>query len=218
MENYPANSKRPRPSKDENQQLEPKRVERVVQGEVVRRKKPLGRRFAETFLGETAKSVLGSVVMDILIPAAKDMVVDAGQEAIQRMVKGETASTRRHIHRSTGGLNGRVSYDRYYNGSPPMRRDPREDSRPISRRARASHDFDEIILNSRVEAEEVLERLQDIIDKYEQVSVDDLYEMVGVKGDYPDAKYGWYDLRDARVTRVRNSGYLLDLPKPEPLE
>lgn len=215
MENYPANSKRPKTSQDENQQVEPKRIEKVVQGEVVRRKKPLGKRFAETFLGDAAKTVLGSVLMDVLIPAAKDMIVDAGQEALQRMIKGESAGTRRHIQRSTG--NGYVSYNRMHPSSGIARRDPREDSRPISRRARASHDFDEIILDSRVEAEEVLERLGDIIDKYEQVSVDDLYEMVGVKGDFPDAKYGWYDLRDARVTRIRN-GYLLDLPKPEPLE
>lgn len=217
MENYPANSKRLNTSPDETQQVEPKRIEKVVQGEVVRRKKPLGKRFFETFLGETAKNALGYVLTEVLIPAAKDMVVDAGQEALQRMVKGESAGSRRHINRSTGGMNGHVSYNRFHQSPSVGRREREDPRRSVSRRARASHDFDEIILDTRVEAEEVLERLYDIVDKYEQASISDLYELVGVQGDFTDAKWGWVDLQGSGVTRIRN-GYLLELPKPEPLD
>ena len=87
----------------------------------------------------------------------------------------------------------------------------------MSRRARASHDFDEIILASRVEAEEVIDRLFDLVSRYESATVADLYEMVGVTGNFTDDKWGWTNIRGAGVTRVRN-GFLLDLPRPEPLD
>ena len=45
----------------------------------------------------------------------------------------------------------------------------------------------------------------------------DLYDMVNITGDYTDTKWGWYDLRGAGVERIR-SGYLLDLPRPVPLD
>jgi hypothetical protein len=72
-------------------------------------------------------------------------------------------------------------------------------------------------LATRVEAEEVIDRLFDVVSRYETATVADLYEMVGVTGNYTDDKWGWTDLRGASVQRVRN-GYLLDLPRPEPLD
>ena len=87
-----------------------------------------------------------------------------------------------------------------------------------SRRSRANHNFDEIVLKTRVDAEEVIDNLFMLVGKYESASVADLYEMLGIEGvPYTDDKWGWTDLRGANVTRVSN-GYLLDLPKPEPLD
>lgn len=216
MENYPANSKRPKSSQDETPKDEPKRVEKVVQGAVVRRKKPLGKRFADTFLGGDARGVLGYVMMDVLLPAAKDTIADAVSQGIERMLFGESRSTSRRTGSRPGPAGyGHVNYNKYHSSSSSMVR--REEPRSVSRRARSSHDFDEIILNTRVEADEVLDQLFNLLDKYEQVSVAELYELVGVQGDYTDAKWGWVDLRGAGVTRIRN-GYLLDLPKPEPLD
>ncbi len=58
--------------------------------------------------------------------------------------------------------------------------------------------------------------MDQLIEKYETVSVADLYELLGVEASYTDEKWGWVDLRDAGIRRVRD-GYLLDLPKPESL-
>jgi hypothetical protein len=93
----------------------------------------------------------------------------------------------------------------------------RDEPRSISRRARATHDFDEIILPTRVEAEEVIDRMFDIVSQYETATVADLYELVGINSNYTDGKWGWSDFRGAGVSRVRN-GYLLDLPRPESLD
>lgn len=197
-----------RPKKDE------KKVERVTSGEVIRRKKPLGKRFAETFGGGDARGVWGYIVLDVLIPAAKDMVADATSQGVERMLFGEARSSSRRGGFRSSGSNGYVSYNRF---GPSASRNRHEETRSISRRSRATHDFDEIILATRVEAEEVIDRLFDLVSRYESATVADLYDLVGATGNYTDDKWGWTDIRGAGVTRVRN-GYLLDLPKPEPLD
>lgn len=80
------------------------------------------------------------------------------------------------------------------------------------------HDFGEIVLSSRGEAEEVLDQLIEIISQYQQASVSDLYAMVGISPAYTDQKYGWTDLRGANAQPVRGGSYLLNLPQPHPLD
>jgi uncharacterized protein YerC len=87
----------------------------------------------------------------------------------------------------------------------------------MSRQARATHNFDEVILPTRREAEEVLDFLHDLLTRYETVSVSDLYELVGETGNFTDEKWGWTDLAGASVSRVRD-GYLLNLPRPVPID
>lgn len=217
---FPGNSRRNlKPTEDKKVEPTPsetpeKRVERVVETTAIQRKKPLGRRFLETFVGGDAKGVLGYVMMDVLLPAAKDMVADAVSTGIERMLFGDArSSSRRSGYRpgATGG-SGYVSYNRF--SSPGVKRD---EHRTISSRARSRHEFDEIILATRVEAEEVVDRLFDLVSKYESATVADLYELVGISGNYMDEKWGWTDLRGASIRRVRN-GYLLDLPRAESLD
>lgn len=212
LTDYPSNSKKARTAKDDLTE-NPKKIEKVVEGEVVRRKKPLGRRFTETFIGGDLKTAGAYVVFEVLLPAARDMIADAASQGVEKMLFGEPRSTSRR-GRFGDGKNGYVSYNRYAPSSSLLRR---EEPRGPSRRARANHDFDEIILATRVEAEEVIERLFDLVSRYDAATVADLYELVGVSGNYTDDKWGWSDIRGAGVTRVRN-GYLLDLPRPEPLD
>ena len=198
---------------------EPKKIERVISGEVIRRKKPLSKRFLETFTGGDAKGVWNYVVMDVMLPAAKDMIADAVSSGVERMIFGEGRSSSRrgysHGNRSSGN-NGFVSYNRYSSNTPRDNRheEPRSS---MTRRGRAIHDFDEIILRTRVEAEEVIDQLFELVSMYNEAKVSDLYSMCGIADEYTDGRYGWTDIRGAGVTKVRN-GYLLDLPKPELLE
>lgn len=206
-EEFPGNSQR---GKEQRVKPAEKKVERVVQSEVVRRKTPLSKKIKETFVGGDARNVWGFVAFDVLIPAAKDMFADAVSQGVERMIFGDARSTSRRTGRRPG--DSHISYNRY---SSARRDEPRRPE--ISRRGRATFDFDEIILATRVEAEEVIDRLFDLVSKYEIATVADLYDMVGIAGNYTDDKWGWQDLRGGGVTRVTN-GYLLDLPKPEPLD
>lgn len=205
MEQFPSNSRRSARTPDE-----PKKVERVVTGAVHRRKTPLGRRVSQNLLGGDVQSVWGYVFGEVLIPAARDMVADAVSGGVERMIFGEASSTVRRGRRSSG----HVAYNRYSSPSSSSRPEPR---REISHRGRATHSFEEIILESRAEAQEVLNRMDYYIDKYDTVSVAELYELVGVSGNYVDDKWGWTDLRGASIARTRD-GYLLNLPKAEPID
>ena len=54
--------------------------------------------------------------------------------------------------------------------------------------------------------------MDELIDQYGMVSVGDLYDLVGVTGQYTDNNYGWTDLRTASVVRTRD-GYMIKLPR-----
>lgn len=217
MEELPSNSQGARKPTSEPKKVEKveKKVEKIVEGEVRTRKTPLGKRFMQTFVGGTAKSVWSYVLLDVLIPAAKDTIADAVSQGIEKMLFGEGRSTSRRTGYRPGSSNPYTSYNRY-SSSPSPREHRREDPR-LSRRARASHDFQEIILATRHEADEVIDRLFSLVSQYDHATVNDLYDMVGISGDFTDEKWGWTDLRGAGVTWIRN-GYLLDLPRPEPLD
>lgn len=216
---FPGNSRRqalPEQTKDESKKVEP-----VVTGEVVRRKKSVGKRFLETFLGDSARNVARHVLMDVLLPAAKDTIADAVSEGVERLIFGETRSAgRRRGFRpgsTSSGQNGYVSYNRMSSGGSGPLPARREEPRQMSRQARSDHDFDEILLASRVEAETVIERMFDLIERYGQVTVGELYSLVGITAEYTDEKWGWTDIRGAKIVRIGNHGYLLDLPKTEPI-
>ena len=93
----------------------------------------------------------------------------------------------------------------------------RRDDRPIGEsRTRTGYSHDDIILETRGEAEEVLDRMNELIDTYGIVSVADMYDLVGISCNYTDNKYGWTNIRNAEPIRVRD-GYMLKLPKAIPI-
>lgn len=210
---FPANShKQQRPTPPA-----PGPVKRIVQGEVVQRKKPLHKRFAENFLDGDSKSVADYIVFDVLLPALKDTMADVMTQGVERTLYGEVRSPGRRAGGRPGGHGGPVNYGNRYNPANNRHAGFREDPRQMSRRGRAAHDFDEIVLTSRAEAEEVIDQMFQHILKYDQITVADLYSMVGISSEYTDQKYGWEDIAGAGVSRLRTGGYLLNLPRPEPL-
>lgn len=223
MDEFPPNSyaKRERPD-----QIKPaadvpeKRVEKVVEGKVIRRKKSLGKRLKEHFLGNDSASVGEYVLDSVLIPALKDMVADATRSGVEHFLFGSEDrryGSRGRTTRSRGSREQRTDYARYsrMDDRPPF---PPTDRRPTpNRRTRGSHNFDDIILATRVEGQEVIDRLYFLLEKYEVATVGDLYELLGLTSEYTDDSWGWTELRGATVRHTRD-GYLLDLPRPEPLD
>jgi hypothetical protein len=206
---FPSNRKAaPMPAQDE------KKVTKIVDGRVIRRKAPLGKRFAQLFVAGDSRTVSQYVFMDVILPALKDLVTDTVTTSVERMIFGES----RGPSRRPGGVSNYVSYNRFAqpaSSTPRPGMAPRDHNpagRTISRQAKAEHNTDEIILDSRHAAEEVLASLFDLMTKYETVSIADLYDFVGIERNFADEKWGWTDLTGASVSRTRD-GYLLNLPR-----
>jgi len=183
-------------------------VEKVVVGVVVQKPKSLGRKFKDIFLGGDAKQAAGYVGRDVLLPALRNLIVDMVTKGAERLVYGESMRGRR-----PGGIDysaryrGGVQYNR-----PLDPRDPRERSPLAPPRIRQNrHDMNDVVLSSKEEAELVIERLADILDKYDVVSLADLYDLLGLQTSHVDNKWGWTDLRGVTVRQIR-TGYLLELP------
>jgi hypothetical protein len=203
MDQFPPNSRKAAADR------EPKRVQRVT-SDAVRRRRPLGKQFRNTFFGGDANTAIQYVIFNVLIPGAKDSIVEAGQGFIEKLVYGDARPRRGPMSNPLG----QVSYHRMSQQQPQSRTSMPQ---ALSRRARSRFAFDEIVIPSRQEAEEVLDRLFDLISKYDTATVADLYELTGLASSHIDHKWGWTALRGASVNRVRGGGYLLNLPEPESL-
>lgn len=211
MENFPSNSySTPAPKKQES--VERKKVQKVVSTPARTRKKPLGKKLAETFTADDTSSVGHYILTDVLIPAAKNMISDAVSQGIERLLFGDRA-------RPNSGPRNRGNYTAYHtspirSASTMASAAPRRD---ISHKARSTHEFGEIILVDRGEAEEVLDGLTTMIKEYDHATVADLYDLVDITGSFTDSKWGWFSMAGSGVRRIRE-GYILDLPPTEPID
>ena len=201
MENYKPNSHK---SKEENKALpdEREKFEKVIKGTAKTKKNEM-RKLRDVFISEDVKSVKSYILMDVLVPAIKDAIEDIVTNGIRMVLRGETSARK-------SSSASKVSYNRIYDSKINNDRFAR-DSSPSLR-----YSYDDIVLESRGEAEDVITRMEEIIEEYGFVRVADLYDLVGITGDYTDNKYGWTSIRSAEPVRVRN-GYMLRLPRAVPL-
>lgn len=200
MPDYPDNSEK---AKREIAEVESEN-KKIISGTVKRKKKSAAKRFGETFFEDDAETVKSYLIFDVLIPAAKDTLSDLVSKGLEMVLYGDTRGSRSRRSKSS-------SYTNYNKYSSSESRRPQ-----ISSRDRRTHNFDDIILDNRGDAEQVLDELIDRIAEYDVATVADLYDAVGVTSQYTDTKYGWYDLDNASIRRCRD-GYQLILPRTEHL-
>jgi hypothetical protein len=207
---YPSNSFR---SKKEAL-LPEKRVTKVTKGSVMKKKKSLSDSFAQMIYSEDTRSIGSYIVYDVLIPAFKDTISQMITTGIEMLLYGESNKNRNIFRR--GGHDRdpsrtQVSYNSFSN------RDRDRDRGQRDSRNRFRQRFDDVILDTRSDAEEVLSNMVDLIDNYGVVTVADFYDLIGLPGEWSDNKYGWENLSQSYVERVR-LGYTLVLPKTTVLD
>lgn len=206
VDEYPNNS-----HSAKNPPAERRKVEKVVSGDVVRRKKPLGRRFIETFVGsDDARGVGQYLIQDVVVPMTRDLIAAFVTAGIERTLYGnDSRGPVGGMSRTRVGVGvGHTNYSRYSQG--PSRVD---NSRPdLSPQGRATHQFDEFEYPNRFEAATVLDTLRGLIDSYGVATVADFYEASGISGQFVDENHGWTDLSAARLQPVRGGKFVLILP------
>lgn len=198
MEDYKPNSRLAR------EQASPdKKIEKVIAGTATTKKKSTSKKFADVFLAEDVSSAKSYILWDVLVPKVKNTIEEVLVSTVHAIFGGSSEP------RKTGS---KVSYRSYYDER--NRRPERTDNNYI--RSKVGYEFDDVVLESRGEAEAVLHQMDEVVGTYGVVTVADLYDMVGITGRYTDNKYGWTDIRSAEPIRVRD-GYLIKLPKAMPL-
>lgn len=202
---YPANSKRARQADPP----EKEKVESVVTGEVIRRKRSPFAKLTHGFLAEDSGSVVEYVLQEVLIPAARTMIYDIFTQGLERKLFGESRPKSPAQRNSYTNYNTRST-------STVARTTPGGNVTPLSRRQRATHDFTDIIVGNRGEAEDVIDRMRDLINEYQVCSVADFFELIGQTGEFTDDTWGWFDLRSASIRPVRG-GYMFHLPRTQPI-
>ena len=188
----------------------PKPATTVATGKV--RKKGLGEKFAETFLATDLKSVANSIIFDTLIPSIKNAIDDIIENSKNMMLYGDVRG--RHTEQRNRQGVVRTSYDRFFDERNGTRivSDSRQPLQPKPRNL-----IDDIVFDTRAKGEDVLANLRSDLREYNMVSVMRLYQYAGISSNYAQDKYGWYNLDEARVLRVRD-GFLLELPRPQVLD
>lgn len=177
-----------------------KKIEKVVTGPVRTKKKGGFAKFLNLFIPE-GTDIKQYIVQDVVVPAIKKTVSDSVDTVLYGGTRG---------HKGRGGLASKVSYTSYYDD----RRGVRE---PAPARSSA-YSYDDIIIDSRGEAEHVLDQMCELIATYDHVTVADLYELVGITAQYTDNYFGWTNLGTAEVVRARDGGFMLKLPRAVPIK
>lgn len=181
-----------------------KKVEKVVSGTAQVKKKTAMNKVAENFISD--------ILTDALIPTGKKAVsdivktiFDMARDGIDTMLFGE-----RGRPRSDSPV--KRAYSKFYDSRTAERSRFDEDFR-----AKPRIDFDEIVYESRGEAEMVLDEMKDRIREYGMVTVSDMYEMSGLSQPYTSNKYGWTNISTAEIERTRD-GCVIKLPKIKSLD
>ena len=179
-----------------------KKVEKVISGTVKRKEQSLAKKFSDTFFEEDAESVKNYIFSDVIIPAIKETFRDVVMNTLEMFLFGQVkgSNTKR-----IGGTSI-VNYNSISRGNTSVR------SRSNVDRNRASHNFDDIIFETRGEAEQVLSALVDLTVDYGEATVADFYTLVGDVPNFTDDNWGWRDLSMASVRRIRE-GYIISLPR-----
>lgn len=192
---YPGNSDRAK---------EKKEITPVAKARVKR--ESTARKVVGEIIKEDARSVGETVLWDVIIPTVKNLISDTITRGIESMLYGDSRPRSRNNYSDYSG------YSR-----PKGSRD-----RPAERRERrsarqAEPERNEIIFDTRSDANDVIDRMSDIIDQYGQASLADLNALIGASSNFIDDNWGWTDMGSFNVRQVRD-GFMLTHDEPQSLK
>ena len=208
VEDYPSNANGSKPV------VVKEEVKPIVKGKVTR-KPSFGHGLRDEFISEDAPNVGSYILYDVLIPALGDLLRDIAHGSIDMVFGGGRGGYARRSGYRPSNDRSYISYNRMYDDRNRSKRD--RDEERYSRR-RGHRDLDEFTFEYREDAEDVLDRMCDYIERYGDVPVSYFYDLCGetVPGDFTADDWGWVNLSQARVTHGRR-GYFIDFPRAREL-
>ena len=194
-------------SKEEPQR---ERVELVAAGKKV--PQSAGRKFWSEFLADDVHTIKDYIVWDVLIPAVKNAISDTITNGIDMLLFGQTRTRGGNSVRRITPYSSISSNSVSNSGRLVKYNEASENKRP--NRGLGGYSYQEVVLPTRPEAEDVLAHMRLNLERFQVVTVADLYDMVGEIPDMIDNKWGWTDLTGACVQRC-SDGFILRMPRIE---
>lgn len=203
----PGNSNK---EKQQNRTEERQKAEKVIKGSVVKRKKSFGQKIKESLFQnrEDGDTVSNFALGEVIIPTIKDMLWTVVSGSLEMILFGEVRNSRPR-RSGIGGNSNYTPYNSFYNGNPAGVSGQNK-KRPNVNRG----NFDDPILETREDAYSVVGYLADRIQDYGFASVADLMDAMDQESSFVDLNWGWTNVSEAQVHRVRE-GWAISLPKVE---
>ena len=178
-------------------------VKGVVNGKPANKEKSLFKKITDTFSAGNIHDARDYVIRDVLIPGLLDILYDGITRGVGRIIYGEKGSSVRNN-------NGRgVNYNgiRRLSDGETLRRTKNETS------VVGVYDYNEIELETKADADRLLDSMCEYLEIHDIISVADMYSMANYKsGDYTDNNWGWDSLAGSHVKRT-SDGWTLVLPR-----
>lgn len=189
---------------------------RKVEAKGVRvKKRGLGTRLIDTFIKEKPEEVRKYVVKEVIVPAIMDTIYDSIMSAL-----GMTFYQKADRRRSSGGGSGLGSkFTNYSAISTPSIRKERTPAYGGSKGTLKS--FDNLVFDSKGEAEDVRDSMIEALDRYGYLTVLEFYDIAQVTVDnFTDNNWGWKrdSIGQMKILGDSANGYYINLPRCEPLD
>ena len=177
-----------------------------VEGKPISSRKSLWKKVAETFAVNNIKDARDYIVTDVVIPGFFDLLYDGATRGLARLIYGEKGARTRVKGRS--GTDYSTGIKRLSDGESFKRDRRNTDDAVVS-----ISDYNEIELETKAQAEQLLDDMCEYLDGRDVISVADMYQMAKYKGgDYTDNYWGWSSLAGAHIKRSEG-GWTLVLPR-----
>lgn len=151
------------------------------------------------------KELIVQIIQNTIAPALQDMGYNAFDQ-VSRTLFHQGVNRNNSSNRNS---NGTYNYSKAWNNA--------QQGNAVFVGDKFS--IDNIVFQTRGDAESTLRGLQNILNSDGVVRVSALYEMIGQSNvSYTCNSYGWTNLNGVRVMRTVNGGWIIQLPDPMPLK
>lgn len=199
-EKYKPNSDKYRESLKKEESVE-KKVEKVISGSAKQKKTSEFEKTIKLFLTEDLNNLKTYIIMGVLVPTIKKSLNDILICSINALFG--------NINQKSSPTVSKIAYNNFFGQEIRQR-----EISPLTKIS-DGYGIDDIYLDSRGDAELILETMADAISQYGVVSVADYYDFVGINTDnYTNNNYGWTNISSAKIITTRD-GYLIKLPKAQ---
>lgn len=178
---------------------------------VVKSKPSLIEKKKSIFKLEPVKNVKDYLIQNVILPGAKQLFWSIATGGLSMFLFGEDKKS--DLTRKSG-ISETISYWNGING------DTNKSSYIRNPATRATFDFDidRIRFKSKMDADMVLDAMDDIISRWGIVKVSDFYELAEMSTDnYLVNDYGWDNIRGAEVIAVPG-GFIIKMPRAKPIK